>query len=65
MSDWDRRCRMCGALDPLDHGADASKRVTAERLRRLRDESTPDGRRIWANVDKAVKRAPRWWKERG
>lgn len=28
--------------------------------RRLRDESTPEGRQIWADVDKAAGRAPRW-----
>jgi len=32
--------------------------------KKLRDESTESGRRIWAAVDKAASRAPQWVKDR-
>ena len=31
---------------------------------KLRDESTPEGKAIWADVDKAASRAPEWIKKR-
>lgn len=32
--------------------------------RRLRDESTEEGRKIWQAIDRAADRAPDWAKER-
>jgi len=44
---------------------DAKRESPTEPPRRLRDESTPEGRKAWAAVDKAADRAPQQFKECG
>jgi hypothetical protein len=40
-----------------------SERALRRRPEKLRDESTEEGRRLWAAVGRAAERAPEWYKE--